>query len=141
MEASSVGAPPAGVARYASAIGLSVRSAIQSIPSVLLPIGAFGLYWLSALVLDARGEVYLSGADTHLYKELVNGDITEKLGGYYPYDRITRFHPITTVIAVVWMKTLDPLTAWITPQQLLKALFSVVGAVGVAVAMTTFSAL
>src|SRR5262245_6434479 len=103
-------------------------------------IAAFGLYWLSALVLEVRSEVNLFGADTVLYAELAKGSIIERLGSYYPVDRITRFHPVTTGLAFVWMKALGPLAPWITPQNLLKAMFAAVGAVGVGAALWAFVA-
>src|SRR5262249_22218387 len=107
---------------------------------VLLPVAAFGLYWLSALVLAAREDTFLFGADTILYMELAKGNVIERLGSFYAFDRITRFHPLTTALAVAWMKALSPLTQWITPQQLLKAMFSTVGAIGVGAAAAAFAA-
>ena len=50
-------------------------------------------------------------------------------------DRIIRFHLTTATLAVTWMKILDPLTRWIAPIYLLKALFSLIGAAGVWAAM------
>src|SRR5262245_53829050 len=94
-------------------------------------MAAFGLYWLSALVLELRSEVNFFCADTVLYAELAKCSLIERLGSYYPVDRITRFHPVTTGLAFVWMKALGPLAPWITPQNLLKAMFAAVGAVGV----------
>src|SRR5262249_35555490 len=55
-------------------------------------------------------------------------------------DRVTRFHPATTVLALAWMKLLHPLTAWVSPPQLLRAMSAAVGAVGVSAAMAAFAA-
>jgi hypothetical protein len=73
--------------------------------------------------------------------ELAKGNVIERLGSFYPFDRITRFHPLTTALAVTWMKALAPLTQWMSPQQLLKAMFSAVGAIGVAAAAAAFAAI
>jgi hypothetical protein len=116
------------------------RSAPLTRGLVLTALGVLGIYWVSALVLAARDEVYLFGADTVLYMEMAKGEIVEKLGSYYAIDRITRFHPLTTALVVVWMKALGPLTPWLGPKLLLKAMFSVVGATGVAAAMSAFAA-
>jgi hypothetical protein len=89
---------------------------------VLLVVGAFGLYWLSAVVLQSRGGTTHFGADAHLYSLLADG---------IAHDRVARFHPITTTLAAVWLKLLSPLTAWMAPLTLLKGLFALVGAVGV----------
>jgi hypothetical protein len=89
---------------------------------VVLVLGAFGLYWLSAIVLQARGGTTHFGADTYLYSLLADGIAN---------DRVARFHPVTTTLAAVWLKLLSPLTAWMAPLTLLKGLFAVVGAVGV----------
>src|SRR5262249_32208507 len=96
--------------------------------------------WISALIVEERGEQNLFGADTVLYVELAKDNVIERLGSYYPFDRITRFHPMTTALAVAWMKLLRPLTLWITAQQLLKGMFAAVGAAGVWAAMWAFAA-
>ena len=120
--------------------GVSAGSRASLFHLVLLPVAAFGLYWISALVLAARDDTFLFGADTILYMELAKGHVIERLGSFYAFDRITRFHPLTTALAVTWMKALGPLTSWITPQQLLKALFSAVGAIGAGAAAAAFAA-
>ncbi len=97
----------------------------------LVVLAAFGLYWLSAIVLQSRGGTTHFGADAHLYSLLAQG---------FTHDRLARFHPLTTVMAAGWMKLLSPLTLWISPQVLLKAMFAAVGALGVWAAMTAFTA-
>jgi hypothetical protein len=67
-------------------------------------------------------------------------NILEEIGNRFWLDRAVRFHPLTVAMAVAWMKVLSPLTHWITPQQLLKAMFAAVGAVGVWAAMSAFAA-
>jgi hypothetical protein len=103
-------------------------------------LAAFGLYWLSALILQARGEENLFGADSVLYSQLAKGNVVERLGSDYAVDRITRFHPLTTGMAVAWMSILRPLTHWIAPQQLLKGMFAAIGGAGVLAAMAAFAA-
>ena len=135
----------AGIGRGALAptlrerIGLSDRVGLRSVDAALTALGIFGVFCLSALILAARNEVHLFGADTVLYMELAKGQIVEKLGSYYAIDRVARFHPLTPAMAAVWMKALAPFTAWFTPQQLLKAMFSAVGAIGVWAAMSAFA--
>jgi hypothetical protein len=97
----------------------------------LIALVAFILYWGSALVLQGRGGTTHFGADAHLYSALFDGSTN---------DRITRFHPLTAGMVAVWVKVLAPLTPWITQQNLLKALFAAVGALGVWVAMWAFAA-
>jgi hypothetical protein len=125
---------PQGVAEAAD--GCTVRTGHLA----WVALAAFGVYWLSALILAARDEVYLFGADTVLYAELAKGQIFEKLGSHYALDRIIRFHPATAAMAAAWMNALSPVEAWLTPQQLLKAMFCAVGAAGVWAAMAAFAA-
>jgi hypothetical protein len=97
----------------------------------LLALAAFGLYWVSAIILQSRGGTTHFGADAHLYAPLADGVV---------HERVARFHPLTTVMAVAWLKLLSPLTAWISPLTLLKALSAAVGALGVWAAMAAFAA-
>lgn len=99
--------------------------------AALVAVGAFALYLASSLALEARGATELFGADTGLYVWLGHGNSA---------DRITRFHPLSTILIVGWMKLFAPLTAWLTPAQILKGLFAAVGALGVLAAMWTFAA-
>src|SRR5690606_3080462 len=97
----------------------------------LVVLALFGLYWLSAVVLEARDATRLFGADAHLYTMLAEGT---------PIGRITRFHLLTSVMTAVWLKLLGPLAPWLTPQTLYKAMFAAVGAAGVWAAMAAFAA-
>ncbi len=101
---------------------------------------AFGLYWLSSFVLEARDAARSFGADTWHYSELAQGNVFGRIAGNYYLERITRFHPVTVVLAAAWMKLLAPLTVWIDPHHLLRGLFAAVGAVGVWAAMSAFAA-
>jgi hypothetical protein len=94
-------------------------------------LGAFGVYWLTAIVLQARGGATHFGADTHLYAQLAEG---------LAHPRMARFHPLTIALGTVWLQLLHPLTAWMTPLTLLKGLFAAVGALGVWAAMAAFAA-
>jgi len=91
-------------------------------------------------VLQARGATILFGADTWHYAELAQGNVFGRLGNQ-DIGRITRFHPVTVVMAAAWMQILAPLTRWIAPLALLKAMFAAVGAVGVWAAMSACAAL
>jgi hypothetical protein len=140
MKATLAEAAAAGGIWRGSVVGTPARSRASYASLFLLPAAAFGVYWLSALALAARDETFLFGADTILYMELANGRVVERLGGFYAFDRITRFHPLTTALAVAWMNALGWLTPWLTPQQLLKAMFAAVGAVGAGAAVAAFAA-
>jgi hypothetical protein len=106
----------------------------------VIPLAAFALYWLSALIIVAADRQHLFGADALLYAELASENAAARIGSQFDLDRITRFHPTTTVMALAWMKLLSPLTSWMSPQQLLRAMFAAVGAVGVWAAMAAFAA-
>jgi hypothetical protein len=112
---------------------LSIGASCLASPAMqraLVALAAFGLYWFSAVMLEARDATSIFGADTHLYIMLGEGT---------PIDRVTRFHPVTTALIVAWMKASSPLTLWLSPQMLYKALFAGVGAAGVWAAMWAFA--
>lgn len=96
-----------------------------------LPAAAFALYWLSSFLLEARGATTHFGADTWYYEELAHGDVLSRIQGNFFLDRITRFHPATVLLADLWMKLASPLAAWLSPLQILKAMFAAIGALGV----------
>ena len=133
-------APAAGEVLGGGRNAAGARRASLRVGFVLVALAAFGLYWLSALVLQARGKVNLFGTDRVLYATLVRSNVTEQIGKDYAVDRITRFHPLTTGLAVAWMKALGPLTQWMAPRQLLSGMFAAVGAIGVWAAMCAFAA-
>jgi hypothetical protein len=139
MKVSLAEAPAAAGVEFGG-IAAPARARAQGLGLASVVLAAFSLYWLSALIIAARNEGALFGADTVLYAELAKGQVLEKLGSSYAFDRITRFHPTTTALAVAWMKGLAPLAGWIGVQNLLKALFSAVGAIGVAAALAAFAA-
>jgi hypothetical protein len=93
---------------------------------------AFGIYWLTAVLLGARQAAWHFGADAHHYAVLADMHI---------HHRAARFHPVTTALGLAWMKTFSPLTLWLAPATLLKAMFAAVGALGVWAAMSVFAAL
>jgi hypothetical protein len=111
--------------------GLVARWRSQRIEFVLLPLAAFGVYWLSALRLDASNATIYFGSDAPLYSWLALGNSS---------DRIARFHPTTVVLLRGWMKLFTPLGPWISPPNLAKAMFAAVGAVGAWAAMWAFAA-
>ena len=120
-------------------VGAPARIAILQIDFALIPTAAFALYWFSSLVIVAMNRQHLFGSDAVLYVQLADAHTFERIGTYYSIDRITRFHPTTTAMAWAWMKILHPLTAWMSPEQLLRTMFAAVGAVGVWAAMTVFA--
>jgi hypothetical protein len=121
-------------------ISQPVGQKAEPILSALAVFSAFCLYWASSFILESRSATNDLGADAFYYAELAKDNVIGRLGSDRLLDRITRFHPLTTGLAVVWMKLLSPLTIWISPLHLLKALFSLIGAVGVWAAMRAFAA-
>jgi hypothetical protein len=105
-----------------------------------MPLGAFALYWLSSFVLVARNGTLHFHADTWLYAELAEENLFDRIVPDSQLARIFRFHPLTVVMAAAWMKLFSPLTAWVAPQFVLKAMFAAVGAVGVWAAVSAFAA-
>ena len=128
----TIAGPPAQAASPA-------RQTSQHAYFALVAGAAFGLYWFSSYMLLARGATMYFGVDTDGYTEFAQGDVLRRMVTTYDLDRIIRFHLTTATLAVTWMKILDPLTRWIAPIYLLKALFSLIGAAGVWAAMAAFS--
>ena len=114
-------------------IGSFARPTAWAVLAVLAAGAAFGVYWFSAYLLAASGAVAITkfGADSFFYIGLAEGQIVL---------REARFHPVTVVLALAWMKIFSPLTVWISPQLVLKAMFATIGALGVAAATWAFSA-
>src|SRR5262245_35957238 len=130
----------AGQGHSEAQVGTPSFGASQQTYLILVAIVAFGLYWLSSFALEARNGTTHFGSDSFFYAELAKGHVFERLAQVYEIDRIFRFHPTTVVMAAGWLKLVEPLTPWITPLHLLKAMFAVVGAVGVWAAMWGFAA-
>jgi hypothetical protein len=131
MAVISAEAAIAARAHAQSQAGAPARTRSRHAQFVLIALAAFALYWVSALILQERGGTTHFGADAHLYSRLADGSVD---------DRVTRFHPLTTVMAAVWMKVTGPLSPWIAPQTLLKAMFAAAGALGVWAALWAFAA-
>jgi hypothetical protein len=93
-------------------------------------IAAFALYWTSSFSLEQRHATAFFGADTGQYTQLAAGEFN---------DRLLRLHPVTVALALVWMKLFSPLTAWLGPLAVLKAMFALIGAIGAAAAFSAFS--
>ena len=121
----------AGDAQSESGRTLLLRWVGQNFEFPLVSLAAFGVYWLSSFLLEASHATVLFGSDSPMYAWLGRGNTV---------DRITRFHPVTAVMELGWMRILSPLAAWIDPTYLLKAMFAAVGAVGVWAAMSAFAA-
>ena len=121
--------------------GRARLEASQHIYRVLVALVAFGLYWFSSFALEARhGTMHFFGGDSFYYMQLAQGNVFGRLADEELIDRIFRFHPTTVVMAAGWMKLVEPLTPWIAPRHLLRALFAAVGAIGVWAAMWAFAA-
>lgn len=115
------------------------RAAIHPLLLLLICGGAFALYWYTSFVVVERKISALFGADTWFYTEFAKGDIFGRLASDYHIDRVFRFHPVTVALAAGWMKITEPLTAWIAPLHLLRAMFALIGATGVWVAISAFA--
>jgi hypothetical protein len=112
----------------------------QQVHFVLIALAAFVLYWLSSVIVAARDGTTHFAADTWFYAELAQDDVFSRIADNYHLDRILRFHPTTMVLAAGWMKMVAPLTPLVAPAYLLKAMFGLVGAVGVWAALWAFAA-
>jgi len=121
-------------------IGSAAQPISNAVLFALVAGVAFGLYWASSFVLEARNATTHFGADTWYFAELAQGNVFARIAGNYFLDRVARFHPTTVVMAAAWMQILSPLTQWVAPLSLLKAMFAAVGAVGVWAAMSAFAA-
>src|SRR5262245_37101712 len=127
------------ISRMGSRMGAWARAAQLPISVALIPLAAFILYTLSSLLIVAGDRQYLFGADSILYVELAREDAAAKIGSHFYLDRITRFHPTTTVAALIWMKHLRPLADWGSPEQLPRVMSALIGAIGVWAAMAAFA--
>jgi hypothetical protein len=145
MRAISLDAVAAGQIPSGTQDGSPARVRAQRVAVAVVVVAAFALYWLSSFVLMARAERggderWLFGADTGIYMELAKENAGEEIGRGFWLDRAARFHPVTVVAALTWMKALNPLTPRISREHLLGALFAAAGALGVWAAMRAFAA-
>jgi hypothetical protein len=99
---------------------------------ILVAAVAFGLYWLTGVLLASRHAAGHFGADANHYALLAD------MAVHY---RVARFHPVTATMGVAWMKVFSFLTPWLAPATILKAYFAAVGALGVWAVMAAFSVL
>jgi hypothetical protein len=120
--------------------GHGVHSAGWHVAVALMAFAAFALYWASSFHLEEAHRTTHFAADTWFYAELAKGDVIGRISTTYLLDRIFRFHPATVLLAASWMSVVKPLTAWIAPAHLLKALFAAVGALGAWAATWAFAA-
>ncbi len=98
----------------------------------LLFAAAFAFFWLTASIISDSGMRELFGADSPQYEQLANGEVL---------DRITRFHPVTVAISLIWVKTIGAIFPKMWPSDILTALFALIGAIGVWAASSAFSLL
>jgi hypothetical protein len=111
--------------------GLALDNSAQRLAYSLIAFCAFGLYVMSALVLQHHNRSSGFGADSVLYVNIAYGDVA---------DRIWQFHPLTAGVAAAWTAVFSPLSAWIAPHYILIALFALIGAAGVLAAFFAFEA-
>jgi len=130
----------AGARVQSTQVGKSTEPTSNFTRFALIAGAAFVLYWSSSFVLEARNATTHFGADSWYFAELAHGNVFSRISSNYFLDRVARFHPTTVVMAAAWMQVLSPLTLWVAPLHLLKAMFAAVGAAGVWAAMSAFAA-
>jgi hypothetical protein len=130
-----------GNATRNAALPLKANHLASELIFALVALSAFVVYWMSSLVLVARGGTQHFHVDAWLYAELSEANLFDRVLPDTQLARIFRFHPVTVILAAGWMKIVGPLTAWFTPAQLLKALFAAVGALGVWASLRAFAAM
>jgi len=108
---------------------------------LLLLAVLFAIYWSTSFLLAANQATTRFGADTWFYTELADSDSLQRLYENELIGRVFRFHPVTVLLAAAWMNALDWLEAWLTQEQILRAMFALVGAVGGYAAMSGFAAI
>lgn len=101
----------------------------------------FAIYWSASFLLAANQATTRFGADTWFYTELADSDSLQQLQKNEYIGRVFRFHPLTVLLAAAWMNALDWLEAWLTQEQILRAMFALVSALGGYAAMSGFSAI
>lgn len=98
----------------------------------------FAIYWATSFILDASGAITRFGADPWLYAEIADGDALSRLESE-AIGRIFRFHPVTVIAGTAWMNAFDWATRWLTDDQVLRASFALIGALGGYAAMSGFA--
>jgi len=101
-------------------------------PALLAVIlfSVFALYLFSAEWLGAQYANTYFGADGWHYSQIAEGKF---------FERSLRFHPVTVLAAFGWMKIFQPLTAWLDPFLILRAMFALIGTLGVWAAISAFA--
>ncbi|QYK44467.1 MAG: hypothetical protein KF794_11905 [Xanthobacteraceae bacterium] len=94
--------------------------------------GAFAVYWASSFLLDARQGTIHFGADTLDYWPLAEGGVNP---------RNVRLHLLTIILSLTWMALTKPLALWLELEYLHRALYALIGALGVWAALSAFAAL
>ncbi|WP_088347159.1 MULTISPECIES: hypothetical protein [Rhodomicrobium] len=131
-ESAIVGRPPAGQDRARPASPPRSDTRRDAWLRALLVLAACIAYAQTSLILDIRNAASSFGADSVLYYNIGFGDVE---------DRLTRFHPVTVLLAVGWMKIAGAMFNSVAPKDLLSAMFAVAGAAGVWAALSAFRAL
>lgn len=137
--------------RSASALAASRREPENVRGTLAMPVhfallaailcAAFALYWATSFILEAHDATTRFGADTWFYTKIADGSALARVGENYHLDRIFRFHPVTVVLGAGWMGLFGWLSGWMTPYHILKAMFSLIGALNVYAAMSAFAAI
>lgn len=133
MEENALEANPSrSTVPQAAAGDTDAGSRALTVAMLLVALVAFGVYWLTAVLLDVRRAAGHFGADADQYA---------KLAHLLVHHRAARFHPVTTTLGIAWMNAFSPLLPWFSGATVLKAMFAAVGALGVWGAMWAFAAL
>ncbi len=92
-------------------------------------LSAFVLYFSTSAILIANESTGYFGADSEVYLNLAYGQIEPQA---------ELFHPFTILIAHGWMSIFAPLKSFMSPGEILAAMFAAIGAAGVAAAHAAF---
>jgi hypothetical protein len=107
---------------------------------ILFVAVAFAVYWATSYILEENKASTRFGADTWFYTEIADGDALGRLHESQYLGRVFRFHPVTVIAGTIWMNALDWLTYVFEQEQVLRAMFALVGALGGYAAMSGFAA-
>jgi len=100
----------------------------------------FAIYWTTSFILESNKATTRFGADTWFYSELADSDSLSHLQDNKELGRLIRFHPVTVVASAAWMNVFEWAKYHIAQEQVLRAMFALIGALGVYAAMAGFAA-
>lgn len=100
----------------------------------------FAIYWATSFILEQNKAKTRFGADTWFYSELADSDSLSHLRDNKELGRLIRFHPVTVIASALWMNVFEWAKYHIAQEQVLRAMFALIGALGTYAAMAGFAA-